>query len=698
MPKWLVLDWETVSGIDLKVVGAYRYAQDPTTEILCGTLGNKGGRTTWHPGLPVPPIVHKALAEGWMWVAHNTQFERVIWQEIATPEWGWPQCPPLERWHDTMSRALQLALPGGLEDVLKVMDLKARKDTAGSKLTIGLSKPDKHGKMSARTPEILERVYAYCEADIDGEVELHTRIGWLPECEREPWIIAQEMNDRGIHLDMDFVDACQTIVDMVVPKLTHEFKAITGLVVGSPKVSQWMVDHGVDVPLVDRKRKDGTTYQSYSLDKAAVAALLEDDEEEDSDAEEWEEAAGIGDNGGPPLMDPGARRALEIKQLVGSSSIKKLKTMRHVVCYDGRAKGMLIYHGTTPGRQTAKLLQVHNFPRPTIKVEGKGHDPEILVADIKRRDPALLEAKYGAGAVEVVVSGLRHAIDAEPGSRLLSGDYSGIQARVVLAVAGQHDKTALLAAGLDAYIDLGADIHHLPKPDWDVKAAVEEWKALHPRERQDGKNGVLGFGFQLGPNTAAIKYFGGDVERAAVSVSTYRKVWAPKVPELWYGLSDAATDTVWSGRPHESHGIIYRREDEWLTAEVPNGRGSKLWYKNPVATKRAMPWDETDVRRGFRYQVWKHGQWMWRDAFGGQLTENIVMKIEREIMEDAKRRLKRYGYPLVLEVHDENLAEAPHGFGSLDEYKRILEDVERWTIDMRIPIQVDVWEGPRYRK
>lgn len=684
MPHWIVLDWETVSGLDLKKVGAYRYAQDPTTDILCGTLGDAKHRVTWRPGLPVPPIVHRALAEGWIFVAHNTQFERCIWRDIATPEYGWPQCPPLEQWHDTMSRGLQLALPGGLEDVLKVLELKHRKDTEGSKLTIGLSKPDKHGKMPERTPEILERVYAYCESDIDGEVELHKRIGWLPACEREPWIMAQEMNDRGIYLDMEFVRACQAIVDQVVPKLTAEFLSITGLKVASPKVLGWLHKQGVHLD---------------NLQKATIAEALEDDDEEDSDAEEWEDHTPISAKTAEVLL-PNIRRALEIKQLIGSASIKKLKTMDQVVCWDGRAKGMIVYHGTTPGRGTAKLLQVHNFPKPTIKVEGKGHDPEILVSLIKARDAELLEMNYGVGAVEVVVSGLRHALCAEPGHRLMSGDYSGIQARVVLAFAGQHDKTAMLAAGLDAYIDMACDIWpQLKRPLWADKDAVEDWKARHPKERGTGKNSVLGLGFQMGPHTFQVKYAKDQpIEFCETVVRTYRKVWAPKVPLFWYDQQDAAIECVWSGHTQEAHGIIWRREDQWLTAEVPNGRGSKLWYANPRAVRRAMPWDPEDIRRGFRYQVWKKGMWMTRDAFGGQLTENLVMKIEREIMEDAKRRLKRYGYPLVLEVHDENVVEVPNGQGSLDEFKLILEDVEPWVRALRIPIQVDEWEGGRYRK
>ncbi len=687
MKKWIVLDWETRSSCDLKKAGSYKYAADPTTEILCVTLGNTGGRTTWHPGLPIPPIVYKAIAEGWTWVAHKTDFERSIWKSVATPDHSWPMCPPLELWHDTQSRAYQLALPGALENVLRVLDMGIQKDMEGSKLTIGLSKPDKKGRMPTVTPEILARVCAYCETDIDGEVGLVKRLGWLPECEREPWVLSQEMNDRGIRLDLPLVEAMQTVVDRAIPPLAAEFKAITGLrPTQLQKFKGWLLEQGLDLP---------------NLRKETVAEALEEEDEAESDAED--ETAPPEEAALPVDLAAHVRRSLEIKALVGSSSIKKLGAMKEVVGYDGRARGLITYHRTTPGRGGGTLLQPHNFPKPSLKIDGKPL-PISQIHSLKRAimacDPELLEMMYGVGAVEVVVSALRHCLIPEPGHRFMSGDYSGIQARVVLALAGQHDKTALMAAGLDAYIDMACDIWpELTRPDWSVKAAVDAWKERYPKQRGTGKNSVLGLGFQMGDRTFQIKYAKEHpLEFCTMVVQAYRKKWAPKVPELWYGIQDASIDTVRFGNPHTFAGITYRLEDRWLTAEIPNGKGSKLWYYNPRAFRKAMWWDETDIRWAFKYDVMKNGHWVTRDAFGGQLVENLVMKIEREIMEDAKRRLKRYGYQVCLEVHDELLSEVAHSTGSLDEYKEMLEDVEPWVHDLRIPIQVDCWEGGEYRK
>jgi hypothetical protein len=124
--------------------------------------------------------------------------------------------------------------------------------------------------------------------------------------------------------------------------------------------------------------------------------------------------------------------------LIGSSSIKKLKAMEACVGYDGRARGLFRYHGTTPGRQTAGLFQPHNFPRGSNETIGMDVDEKI--AAIMTGDPEWVKAVTGVEPVELVVGSLRHAIKAAPGRMLMSGDYTGIQLRALLALCGQHDK------------------------------------------------------------------------------------------------------------------------------------------------------------------------------------------------------------------------------------------------------------------
>lgn len=685
--QWVVVDFESASRANLKRTGAYRYWADPTTEALClGWKTHTGRRGLWWPGDPCP-FPDKVFDE-YMFVAHNCGFERNGWWFMER-EFGWRPVP-LAQWHDTSARALQLALPASLENVLVALKLPFEKDKEGTRAVLSLSRPDKKGNFPVRTPELMERIGHYClDGDVEQQWALHRRIGWLPPHERAIWELSQEVNDRGIGIDMGFVRAAQKIVDEASKPLAAEFRSITGVNVGQrDKILQWCAEQGV---VLENMRKETLSQVLPCLDDDPA------DEGEEPDASGYDADDEADGEGQHVQLPPTVERALRIRQLIGSASIKKLKAMRECIGYDGRARGLMVYHGTTPGRQTARLVQPHNFPRPTVDSVIEIEDPLPLVNLIKKGDWQLVEDCYGP-AVETIVSTLRYALAAAPGAEYFSGDYSGIQARTVLALAGQHDKAAMMAAGLDVYIDLGADIHHLSKPNWDDKAAVKRWKLDHSAERQDGKNGVLGFGFQLGEKTAATKYFGGDVERAGLAVNTYRKEWAPCVPALWKGLQWAAIDTVWDREPHEFNGITYFLRDTALVARIPNG--SEIHYQYPEKTRRLAPWSkpgEPIMLRGFDYRVQKSGRWITRSAFGGQLTENIVMKIEREIMEAAKQRLKAAGYLQVLEVHDENITEQPKG-RSLDEFKLIMEDVDQWVVAMGIPIAVDCWQGPVYRK
>src|SRR6202044_4001949 len=150
---------------------------------------------------------------------------------------------------------------------------------------------------------------------------------------------------------------------------------------------------------------------------------------------------------------------------------------------------------------------------------------------------------------------------------LLSGDFAGIQARVVLGLAGQFDKLALMASGADVYIDMACDIFKMPKPT--TKEEIKRFKLEHMRERQFGKNSVLGLGFQMGWRKFQFKYAQEEGDEFCENiVNTYRREWAPKVPKLWEGLEEAALETVWSGEPHEAYGVRYQIEGQWLTATV----------------------------------------------------------------------------------------------------------------------------------
>jgi DNA polymerase len=308
----------------------------------------------------------------------------------------------------------------------------------------------------------------------------------------------------------------------------------------------------------------------------------------------------------------------------------------------------------------------------------------IVVDAIMTGDWHYVEAIVGP-AIETVASGLRHALVAAEGDEFVCGDFASIEARIVLALAGQHDKTALLASGADVYLDMAGAIFGRP--------VVKSETPL----RQIGKNTVLGCGFQMGAAKFLARYCQGrTLEFAKSVIDAYRTVWAPLVPKLWYGLQDAATRAVWDRTPNEAFGVVYALEDRWLTALLPSGR--KLWYYNPQPVTRAMPWDKNDIRPAFTYQAWKNGHLVTVTAYGGLLTENVVQALARDLLVSAMFKCRAENIPIVLTVHDEILAEVDKRRQAEQMLKQIMEDRDPWAIELKVPVLSECWSGGRYHK
>lgn len=665
-----VADFETFSSCLLGPAGAMRYASHWSTEVLSFTFEVGDQALVWYPNCSqdiTDALMGLALNPNIRFVAHNAIFDRSIWREQMVKFFGFPDIPD-ERWHDTQAVCAMKALPLKLERAALVLGLPAKKDKEGSRITIGLSKPNKKGYYEIM-PEKLERVYDYNRSDISTTKALHRRIGELSPAERNVWLLDQRINQRGVRLDMQFVRAASTVVQRSLAPLAKRFAELTGGLEISQvkKITEWVRHEGCAIP---------------GLGKEIVAEILGsaglDEQDEDLSGEApIDQAAELPDH---------VREALIIRQTAGSASIKKLISMSACVGDDGRARGVLQYHGAAPGLWSGRLFQPQNFPRGTLSKVS----PEQVVEAILTEDPEHVEATLGRPAIECVVSGLRHAIIASPGCQLLAGDFAGIQARLVLAVAGQHDKTELMAAGADVYCDMATSIYKTPVIKDEADKVMVEY-------RQTGKNSVLGLGFQMGPFKFQMKYAKNrPFEFCEGVVRTYRKEWAPKVPPVWYALQAASTKTVWEGTPHEAYGIEYRLEDGWLTARLPSGR--KIWYYDPQKAVKAMPWDKDDVRPCFTYRAMKMGQWRLIYSFGGQCTENVIMGMQRDLLVRAMFRCEAEGLPLVLNVHDELITEPLTAAAQKDTLTQIMTDRPPWAEEIMVPLQIGAWVGERYKK
>jgi DNA polymerase len=681
MSTWVLIDFETASGCDLKKAGEYVYAEDPTTEILC--LG-----FTFAPGSFVECLTPRSLYPSHedarelraacddpecLFIAHKAPFERAIWREIMHKRLGWPDLP-ISRWHDTMAVALQKGLPGALEKLLSAIHATVEKDMVGNKFTLGLSKPNKKTGELDRTDVAIQRAADYCMTDVVSEVHVLKFTRKFQGGERAVWELDQKINDRGIKIDSDYVNAGLRIVNRTLPEIEKKFRAMTDGILfpgglkptQGEKFKEWLRWNGLDLP---------------DLTKERVDHLLGMQEEEDDDESADNDTVGVQE-------DSPAYRALKLRALGASASIKKLPAMLHCRGSDGRARGLLQYHGAGPGRWAGRILQPHNFPRAGLDI---GEDAQglmqtakmdQLVTAILTEDLDYIRMVYGE-PIEAIAAGLRHAIIAEKGKDLLIADFAQIEARIVLALAGQQDALKLFVEG-DPYCAMAEQIfgHKVTKKE-------------NPEERQTGKNTILGCGFGMGPPKFKARYAKDKpIEFAEECVAGYRKKMAPLVPKLWYGIEDAAVDAVWEGHATEFNGIRYEVEGPWLTARLPSGR--KLYYFEPHKTRRPAPWDKHELKAGISAMTYKAGRWIRRDLYGGLLVENVVQAMARDLLVSNMFLCEENNLPIVLTVHDEGIVE--DSTTRFKEFEQIMGSRPQWAADYQIPVAVEGMVSARYRK
>lgn len=694
---WLIADFETLSDQDVTDIGAAKYAESPNTEVAClGIREQRERGWLWRPGDGVDRLDALARNEHMTWIAFNCMFERSIWHEIMVPEFNLPPIP-LPRWHDIQASAAMKGLPQSLEAVADELHLDINKDKQYRDALKKLTTPNKKGELPTgeEREALLQLVYLGCLQDLDVEYAAHEVLGFLPPGgERLDWLLTQKTNERGIKLDMPYIHACQAVVNGAKPELLAEFGKLTGgLKPGQvAKYIAWLEEHGFRVP--EKINPKGGL--SKTLGREEIKNLIGDVENGDE----------IPDDSGIDIA-PDVLRSLRIRQLVGASSITKLDRMAECVNADGRSRGLLHWHGTGPGRSAGRLWQPHNLPKPTIKIDGEAPEPEVLVPAIMSADHEYVDMMIGP-PIQAVAGGLRHAMIAEEGHTYISGDYAGIQARLVLAIAGQDDKTAMMASGQDVYCDMAQTIFHKDPP------ITKETKHIYAWERGIGKNSVLGLGFQMGAFTFYHKYVwlsppfegGWDNEEnqdfCGKVVRTYRKEWAPLVPEVWYALEGAALECVLTEKPTLAYGCMFQivRESEhvwWLVMTVPSG--GKVWYFCPTKY-----YDNKFNRDAFFvFSPSKGSMSVDRGMFGGRITENCIMRLEHDLMTVAKAKCEKNGLPVVLEVHDEILTEpVAKTDAEIDAavklQRDIMLDLPEWAKKIKVPINIDQWSGPRYKK
>lgn len=697
-------DFETANtaGVDLKKVGADAYAQHPATEVLClcvkwvdprfavrpGAPAER--RITWVPGCDTGPLAELARDPMVVFEAHNAAFEQLVWRYIMEKRYGLPSIP-IARWKCTMACALYHGMPGKLDKAAEALNLQQQKDMVGSALTIGLSSPitkkawaedwmpaDWPATKKAyldlypddlydRRPQTIKKVVDYCWQDVAVEEELSNLVGGLSYYERQVWEHDQLVNQRGLKVDVPFVQAAMHIIAEASASYRGRFSELTGGI-NTGQLEQmhaWLQRQGVELPNLQAATVDGVL--GGSLEDEFDGVVLPQ--------------SGLAAN---------VREVLEIRRLLGATAIKKYPAMLRWVGDDEIARYLLQYHGAGTGRWAGRGFQPQNFPRLPVMVQGVKEaepiDPELVVTAIMQRDWRLLEMVFGINALKVCARALRHALVARPGNVFCAADFAGIEMRIVLALAGEYGLCDLLVNKLDIYLFMAEDIYKAARGSMN--------KVTHVQERTIGKNTILGCGFQMSGPTFHDRYCSHmPLEFADQVVRTYREETAPKVPALWRAFEDTALDAVLSGFPRQTHGCVFRPHQQWLCVDLPDGQ--TMWYRAPTPCTGRFGNPAWECRR------WKDGQWKWVQMYGGLITENIVQKMARGLLVEGMRRVEKHGYPVVLHTHDEIVAE-PRSSGDnaklQKEFEEIMAETPGWAKQIRIPIGVEGWCGPRYRK
>lgn len=437
------IDFETRSKLDLKKVGAYRYAMDSSTEVLCISYQLNNEIKTWTKWDKEPPfdlLEHVAL--GGPIEAHNAGFEFAVWNYCFVRGKAWPRLE-LEQLSCSAAKAAASSLPRALEDVCIVLKTKAQKDIEGHKLMLRMSKPRKPTKANPalyfEEQNKLQRLFEYNRADVIAEAEISKLIRPLSSFEQEVWRLTETINHRGIYCDVENVKVAKEFARRFELELTEELRRLTGGTVMSAKQVSKIVEF--------------LNTLNFSISDLTAKSV--------SDALKM------------PDLNPRVKRILEIRALLSKSSVAKLDAMLKMACEDNRIRGALLYHGASTGRHSGKGIQPQNFTRGTIK------DTKTLFRALSIKDYDLFKALY-SDVFTALSSALRGMLRAEPGKTLYAADFNAIEARVLLWLAEDKDNLIEYKKGIDPYKTMASLIFSKP------------YEAISKDERHLGKTTVLG--------------------------------------------------------------------------------------------------------------------------------------------------------------------------------------------------------------
>jgi DNA polymerase len=644
----LFLDFETRSELDIKRCGAWKYAQHPSTEVLCLGAGDSQGVDVFKNFKGIPAHL---FGESTVFVAHNAHFEYAIWNYILHKRYGWPALWSPSRWSCTLSRAAAANLPLSLDGACKALNVKHQKDVIkGRQAMHKLCKPSGYDIFNEpiwnNDPTVLQTLYEYCASDVRAEMDLDARLPELSAEERKVWELDLRINHRGILADTEAAEKAVGWADKITTELNKKLFLLTGGAVEKATriagIKAWLLSKGIKVD---------------SLDKESVTNLLKDTK-----------------------IAQDIKDVISIRQRVGKSSTAKYQAILDAAGANNRIRGTLQYHAAGTGRWGGRLVQPQNLPKGSVK------DVEAAIASLSSPDFA---SRYD-NPMEVLSSCIRGVMCVAPEGRdLVVADYSAIEARVLLWLAGDELALGKYRMGINLYVDMARSLFN----NSEIK------KDTHPKEYAIGKAIILGSGYGMGKDKFkgtcdSWGIEGVTIELAEEAIRAYRKKYRAVV-EMWYAVEKAAHNAIVNkGSVHKSCGgrVSWQCDREFLICTLPSGR--QLRYFRPSIKPIDTPYGEKQEIHYWAAGL--NGSLEEQKTYGGSLVENNTQATARDIMANGMLNVEKIGYTTILTVHDEVVAEVVEGKGCVKSFVEWLCATPPWAEGC--PIEAEGWIGKRYRK
>ena len=646
----LGIDIETYSSNDLTDCGVYKYVEAPDFAILLFAYSVDGGPVQCvdlAQGEKLPDEIMVALIDPAVTkTAFNAAFERICISKYL----GFAKPMDASQWKCTMVRAARMGLPLSLGQCGEVLKLADGKMKEGKVLIRYFSIPGKNGKrhLPADAPDRWEVFKQYNIRDVEVEQAILAKVRRLeaPEFDDELYIADQEINDRGVMIDQQLVEAAARFDDEYKAELLKEAQAISGL-----------------------ENPNSPTQLKAYLNKAtgmAVASLNKKNLDDlDGQLKYW----------------PKAQKVLNLRREMGKTSNKKYAAMLKCVCADGRIHGLLQFCGAArTGRWAGRLVQVQNLPQNHLE---SLDDARYLV---KQGDLDEFEMNY-ANVTYVLSELIRTAFIAAPNHTFHVCDFSAIEARVIAWLAGEQWVLDVFRNGGDIYCATASQMFGKPVEKHGQNAEL----------RQKGKIATLALGY--GGGVSALEAMGGkrlgltETEEKEI-VNLWRKS-NPKIVKMWATIEKAAITAIKTGKTIAVHrGIEIGRRWGMLTITLPSGR-TICYPRATVGIEYGDGWrgDHDIIEYEGLNQITK--KWGNVRTYGGKLTENIVQAVARDILGIVILRARAKGLPVVFHIHDEIIVEATPD-QTLADVEALFSEPIDWCKDL--PLKGAGYTTPYYLK